>query len=48
MRRLAVRLLIAATALAVGGTAAGCSAVPGAACAIGGVRIASWLMLRAR
>lgn len=41
MRRLAARLLIAGTALAVGGTAAGCSAAPGLAYARGATRPAA-------
>jgi D-alanyl-D-alanine carboxypeptidase (penicillin-binding protein 5/6) len=41
MRRLAARLLIAVTALAVGGTAAGCSATPGLAYAQGATRPAA-------
>src|ERR1700744_5183575 len=41
MRRLAARLLIAVTALAVGGTAAGCSAAPGPAYAQGAARPAA-------
>ena len=41
MRRLAARLVIAGIALAVGGTAAGCSAAPGLAYAQGATRPAS-------